>query len=233
MTITDQTTVAELAASIPSSVRIFQQHGIDFCCGGKAPLKTACDNAGVPFDVVVRAIEEAAAGPAADDRDWTREPLHDLVDHIVSTYHRALRLELPRLTEMSAKVARVHGAKADYLARIGEIVPELAGELLSHMNKEEQVLFPAIGAVERGLAVRGLSGPVSVMEHEHESVGAMLGELRKITGGFTPPEWGCATVRALYHGLDELETTMHVHVHLENNVLFPRALALASPAVRM
>jgi len=226
MTITENTTVAEIASAIPSSVRVFQRHGIDFCCGGKSSLAAVCHKRGVALADVMSAIEASARAPGADDRDWNREPLPLLIDHIVSTFHDPLREELPRLEAMSAKVARVHAAKDASLVRLDEIAQELSAELRSHMRKEELVLFPAIRSIEEGLPASGprLEAPIAVMEHEHDHAGALLAELRAITGDYVPPSWGCATVHALYHGLAELEAAMHVHVHLENNILFPRAL---------
>jgi regulator of cell morphogenesis and NO signaling len=229
MIISEHTTVAEIAAGVPSSVRTFQRHGIDFCCGGKQPLGSACQAHGVPVAEVVSAIE-ASAATRCDDTDWTREPLHALIDHIVATYHDSLRDELPRLEAMAAKVARVHGAKAPSLTRLEALVGELSAELRAHMGKEETVLFPAIRALARG--PRGASVPLSAaiatLEQEHDRAGAVLAALRTVTNGYEPPAWACATFRALYHGLSELEAAMHVHVHLENNVLFPRALRLAA-----
>ena len=232
MTITENTTIAELASALPSSVRIFQSHGIDFCCGGRKPLAEACREHGLSFEELSKAIEAAAAAPVPDGRDWQREPLHALVTHIVATYHDTLREELPRLEAMAAKVARVHGSKAAHLARLNTLVQELSDDLLSHMDKEEAILFPAIVAREAGSTAHGmpLSGPIHVMEHEHDRAGDVLAEMRQITGGYVVPDWGCQTFRALYHGLEELESAMHVHVHLENNILFPRALDLVPAA---
>lgn len=232
MTITENTTVAEIASALPSSVRIFQRHGIDFCCGGKKPLAAACREQGLSFEDVSKAIEVASTSAAADGRDWQREPLHMLVTHIVATYHDTLREELPRLQAMAAKVARVHGSKAAHLARLHTLVNELSDDLLAHMDKEEMILFPAIVAREAGSVPYGmpLSGPIHVMEHEHDRAGDALAEMRQITDGYAAPDWACQTFRALYHGLEELESAMHVHVHLENNILFPRALDLVPAA---
>jgi regulator of cell morphogenesis and NO signaling len=232
MNITDTTTVADIASAIPSSVRVFQRHGIDFCCGGKTPLAMACQEHGVLLGDVVKAIEASALGAQPDQRDWNTEPLHILIDHIITTYHDSLREELPRLESMATKVLRVHGGKAARLARLDGIVAELSAELRSHMRKEELVLFPAIRAIEEGQAPAGvrIDAPITVMEHEHDQAGTLLSELRAITDGYVPPVWACETFRALYHGLSELETAMHLHVHLENNVLFPRALVLAGMA---
>jgi regulator of cell morphogenesis and NO signaling len=141
-----------------------------------------------------------------------------------------LREELPRLETMATRVARVHGPKSPaVLDRIESVVHELSADLIAHMRKEEAVLFPAIRALEEG---RGTTCPVAqaarVMETEHDRAGELLADLRKTTKSYTPPDWACATARALYQGLAELESEMHVHVHLENNILFPRALALST-----
>ena len=232
MTITESTTVADIASSYPSSVRVFQRHGIDFCCGGKTSLALACQKRGVPVADLVRAIEASARNTGPDDRDWNVAPLHALIDHIVTTYHDPLREELPRLEAMAAKVSRVHGAKAAHLARVETIVSELSADLRSHLRKEEMVLFPSIRTIERGQGLLSLSlaAPIDAMEAEHDRAGVLLAELRTITEDYVAPAWACETFRALYHGLSELESAMHVHVHLENNILFPRTLAVIARA---
>jgi regulator of cell morphogenesis and NO signaling len=233
MTITHHTLIADIAAGMPPSVRVFQRHGVDFCCGGRKPLGVACAELGLSFSDLAREIEAAVATPVEPQRDWVAAPLPDLVDHIVAAYHEPLRQELPRLHAMATRVARVHGDKAPgTLDRIDAIVGELSVELHDHMGKEELVLFPAIvQAVDGGRPQVPLGAPIAVMEAEHDHVGALLAELSILTAGYTAPDWACATTRALYAGLAEFEAAMHVHVHLENNVLFPRALALAGGAV--
>ena len=228
MTITESTTVAEVATAIPSSVRVLQRHGIDFCCGGKRPIGEACREQGVSFRELATAID--ASIPAAPSRhDWPHEALHALIAHIIATYHEPLREDLPRLTAMADKAVRAHGAKAPFLLRLREIVGELTQDLTDHMHKEELVLFPTIRALEAGDRSHAdwIAQPIAVMEQEHDRAGALLAELRQLTAGYEPPPWACATVRALYQGLAEVEASMHVHVHLENNILFPRANAIA------
>jgi regulator of cell morphogenesis and NO signaling len=235
MTITEQTSVSDIATEIPSSVRVFQRVGIDFCCGGKRPLAAVCAERGLCFADLTREIEAGAASPH-DDRDWTRETLSSLAAYIVATYHDRLREELPRLEALALRVLRVHGAKEPrLLGRIDAIVRELSADLAEHMRKEELVLFPAIDRLEAGAgdAFGGrLALPIGVMEQEHDAAGALLAELRDVTSGFEPPAWACTTCTALYAGLAELEREMHVHVHLENNVLFPGALRLAGTLVQ-
>jgi regulator of cell morphogenesis and NO signaling len=226
--ITESTQVSDIAAAVPASVRVFQRYGIDFCCGGKMPIGPACEEQGVSFTEVAEAIRTAAAGPAPADQDWATQPLDALIDHIVATYHDTLREELPRLGEMATRVARVHGENAPYLPRLEAVVHELAADFLSHMDKEEAVLFPTI----RAIAAKGrptgmpIDAPVAMMEHEHAQTGALLAELRQLTDDYVAPSWACQTFQALYDGLSALEAGTHVHVHLENNVLFPRALNL-------
>ncbi|HXH07605.1 MAG TPA: iron-sulfur cluster repair di-iron protein [Vicinamibacterales bacterium] len=225
MTITETTTVAEIATAVPPSVRVFQRYDIDFCCGGKRTIGEVCRARGLSVAALAHEIEAAAATRTAADRDWTAEPLRAVIDHIITAYHDSLRQELPRLQAMATKVESVHGRQEPALACIAAIVAELAADLNAHMSKEERVLFPAIAAREAGAVdAIPLDAPISVMEHEHERAGALLAELRERTDGYEPPEWGCATLRALYQGLAELDAAMQVHVHLENNVLFPRAL---------
>jgi regulator of cell morphogenesis and NO signaling len=227
MAISQDMSVAEIAATIPASVRVFQRHGIDFCCGGKRPIGAVCENQGLSFDGIAAAIDAAAAGPVGETVDWTTAPLVALTDHIVARYHDPLRDELPRLEAMATKVSGVHGAKSASLPRLAAVVAELSVELADHMRKEELVLFPAIRGLETGRSRAWLAGPIEVMVQEHDHVGDLLAELRALTAQYTPPEWACGTVRALYAGLDELDRSMHLHVHLENNILFPRALRLA------
>jgi regulator of cell morphogenesis and NO signaling len=172
-------------------------------------------------------VQAAAASQAAIDQDWTHESLGRLISHILATYHEPLREELPRLQAMATKVAAVHGDMDPRLRRVSAFVADLSADLHHHMLKEELVLFPAINELVAGVSARvRIDAPIHVMEHEHDRAGALLSELRNLTDGYEPPAWGCATLRALFHGLSELEATMHVHVHLENNVLFPRALRL-------
>ncbi len=217
--ITPKTTLAELAATRAGASRVFYRHDLDFCCHGRVSLAEACARKNLAVDALVRELE-AEAPIAADFERWDEQPIADLIEHVLEHFHAAHRAELPRLLEMARKVEGVHAEKgtcphglADHLARIGE-------ELESHMQKEEQVLFPLI------LAGRGrmASMPIQVMEEEHEDHGRNLARLRELTLDFTAPEEACGTWRALYLGLRELDGELMQHIHLENNVLFPRAL---------
>jgi regulator of cell morphogenesis and NO signaling len=221
MTITGQTAVGSVATQHPLTTRVFARHGIDFCCGGGRPLSEACAARGVDTEIVLTELAEEIQGRSTEETRWDERPMTELIDHIVATFHVPLREELPRLEAMSRKVYDVHGDKdPDRLRAILETVVALKAELLLHMGKEEEVLFPMIAAGQGRMAM----GPVSVMEAEHAGAGEMLRLLSELTDQYTPPAEACNTWRALWAGLEDLETAMHVHIHLENNILFPRAL---------
>lgn len=240
MDITADLHVAKLATRHPGTIRVFQRHGIDFCCGGKRPLAEASAEHGLDFETLRRELADAAAGPESDERDWEEAPLAELVDHIVTRFHDSLREELPRLAAMADRVLAVHGEKhPDVLPALARTFHGLRAELESHTMKEEQILFPWVCEMERsatggasagcGVAASpgmGVDGPIAVMEAEHDDAARALAELRRLTGGFQPPTGACTTFRGLYHGLAELEADTHRHIHLENNVLFPRAKSL-------
>ena len=220
--ITTETRVGHIAAEHPLSTRVFHRHGIDFCCGGGKPLAAACEAKGIDSAQIVAEItaELDTAGPSSVR--WDREPLDVLIDHIVSTFHRPLGEELPRLEAMLRKVVSVHGDKnPQAFAEMLTVFLALKAALTDHMAKEEQILFPMI--VDGGGAMAG--GPISMMEHEHDSAAGGLRRLRELTDDYQAPEDACTTWRALWHGLSVLERDLHEHIHLENNVLFPRALA--------
>lgn len=236
--ITPDTRVAEVASQNPATIRIFQRLGIDFCCGGKRPLSEACAEKEMPFEEL-RALLEGAGEPGPAERaalPAVDAKLTEMIRFIVDTYHADLRVELPRLSQMAAKVVDAHGARhPEVLPALQETLRGLREELESHMMKEERVLFPSVERLE-ALAAEGgrlaaspfgsIQAPIGMMEHEHEIAGQALARLRELTGGYVPPADACNTFRGLYHGLGELEKALHEHIHLENNILFPRATRL-------
>jgi regulator of cell morphogenesis and NO signaling len=233
MTITPRTRVADIATASPGTIRVFQRHRIDFCCGGKIPLSEVCDRQRLDVQVLIRELDTALlSGESAID--WTHEPLAELVAHIQRRFHRPLMVELPRLRGMLDKVVSRHGDRLPQtLPPLHATFEELQAELIAHMTKEDVVLFPALVALEAGEADERRTGwqwieqPIDVMEAEHASAGAALARMAELTKGYTPPDDACPTFRGLYHGLADLERDMHLHVHLENHILFPRAAALA------
>lgn len=230
--ISPHTTVGQLVAERPSRARILEQFGIDYCCGGKQDLDDACAAQGVDTQKVVAALREADQQSAAtDETDWTAASLDELIANILNEHHAYLRRELPRLAEITAKVHSVHGERHPELAEVRQTYDGLRAELEAHMIKEEQILFPLIQAMESFQTLEAahcgsVQNPIRVMEHEHDSAGAALARMRKLTNDFTPPEDGCNTYRAMLYGLAELEADLHLHIHKENNILFPRATEL-------
>jgi regulator of cell morphogenesis and NO signaling len=232
--------VADLAREYPASIRVFQRHRIDFCCGGRKSVAEAAGRAGLDEAGLVGELEAALAAPNAGET-WLcalPESLADLGKLIVGRYHVALRGELPRLIAMANRVEQVHGAEMpDVLPPLAATVRAIAAELDAHMQQEEEVVFPAIERLERAsrrqatAAPSDLSALVAAREDEHAAVGEQLRTLRRLSADFTPPDWACNTFRGLYHGLAELERDLHEHIHLENNVLFPRALETAAQIV--
>jgi len=240
MQFTASTTVAEVAAAEPATIKVFQRHKIDFCCGGKIAMADACARHGLDTEALLaelRAVRAAADDPA----DWRRLPLKDLVAHIQARYHGPLRDELPRLGAMLDKVVQRHGHRLpETLLPLQATFESLRRELLEHMAKEDAVLFPSVLALEAHATAKEtptgwswIEEPIEVLEAEHEAAGAALATMRALTNGYAPPEDACPTFRGLYYGLSELERDMHLHVHLENQILFPRAAQLASSAAPM
>jgi regulator of cell morphogenesis and NO signaling len=231
-------TVAEIASGSLAAVKVFERFGIDYCCGGKRPLDEVCREKGLDADTVRRELDSAASKPAPDQRDWTTAPLSELIAHIVATHHAYLVRELGPLSERIAKVERVYSARpeaADRVAGLSEVFEALRCELLMHLRKEEMMLFPAIESYEKAMEARRplppvpfgtVANPIRMMEFEHENAGAALGRLRQMTRDFEVPDYACVTYKAMLSGLRELQQDLHMHIHLENNILFPRALKL-------
>ncbi len=232
--ITPETTIGEIVAATPILARLFERLGIDYCCGGKQTLAAACTRRGLETGTTIALLESAGAalvaGPA--EVDAAAMGLAQLADHIVATHHAYLKTELPRLVEMAERVAAKHGLRDLRMSEVAAAVSDLAEEMISHMQKEEIVLFPLVRQIEAGsrggFGVEDLAGPIAQMEAEHEAAGGLTARLRELTDGFTPNAEACNTHRALLAGLAEFESDLHRHVHKENNVLFPRALALVS-----
>lgn len=212
-------TLAEIAATHPGAAQVFYEHRLDFCCGGRRPLADACEARGLDADAVLAEVAARDAVTIGTPR-WDTAPLTALVAHIVSTYHARLRVQLPSLVAMARKVEVRHFDKPACPLGLAAHLAEMEADVLSHLEKEEQVLFPMILAG----AGRNSAQPVHVMELEHEHHGVNLQKVRDLTSDFTPPDAACTTWRALYLGLAQLEQELMEHIHLENNVLFRRAL---------
>lgn len=238
MQLTESRTIAEIAANSLAAVRVFEKYGIDYCCGGKRPLADVCREKGHNAAAVQGELDAALAASAEAARDWKSAPLADLVEHIVSTHHEYLRRELPAIQTRLDKVYRVYNQRyGPTLIGLPEVFAALRAELELHIVKEEMMLFPAIVAAETAVNAGdpipaspfgSVSNPIQMMESEHDSAGEALSRIREITGDFSLPEYACVTYRALMSSLEELQLDLHMHIHLENNVLFPRAERLES-----
>ena len=230
MTTANKRTAGEWVTERPSRSRVFERFGIDYCCGGKRPLDAACSEAGHDLNDVLAALHESDACSAGEqDVDWSQAKMADLVDHIVSTHHAYLRGELGRLAEMGAKVAAGHGDRHPELVTCQDVFTPLRAELSSHMDKEEQILFPMIKALEGAESVAefhcgSIENPIAAMEDEHDSAGRALSKLRTLTHDYELPDEACNTYRVWLDGLRELEADMHRHIHKENSILFPKAI---------
>lgn len=221
-TITEQT-IGEIVRQSPSSVRVFESLGIDYCCGGKRTFSEACERARLETGAVLALLEKASVGAAApsDENRWSEAPLADVIAEIVNRHHAFIRTETPRLQALAAKVAKRHGAAHPELAYIEEAFTTLANELSTHMFEEERTVFPSIESVN-GDALP--PDAIATMVAEHEDAGELLAKMRDLSNNFQLPEGACNSFRALYQGLEEFERDLHQHVHLENNILFARAI---------
>jgi regulator of cell morphogenesis and NO signaling len=220
MTMQPNATLADLATAHPAASRVFHRLGLDYCCGGRRTLGAACRERGLEPGDVLNAITNESPGAAVPEASWSDRTLDDLIDFIVSRYHRTLRREFPELVALAAKVEQRHAGKAGCPAGLGDHLRLVHAAVLEHLEKEERILFPMIQAGRGGSA----AGPVQVMEHEHRDHAENLARTRALTGDFVPPEAACTSWRALYLRLHALEGDLMEHIHLENNVLFPRAL---------
>ena len=237
MSVTAEKTVRELALGKPGAARVFEKLGIDYCCGGKQTLEHACRTANIPVDEVLDALEVAPHSGQAfpKDSDWQTAPLADLISHIKNTHHKYTREEIARLGPLFDKVCSVHGEHHPELFELRETFQGLAQELTTHMMKEEMVLFPYIVRMEESVIQKEpilpppfvtIRNPVSMMEHEHDSAGNALRALRTSSHGYAVPPDACISYQTLYKTLAEFEADLHQHIHLENNILFPRAIAM-------
>ena len=225
----DQRTVGELAVAMPNSIRIFEAWKIDYCCGGRTPLADACATAGKTVEDFFAAIEASATLPDRID-DWSARSLTKIAEDIIAVYHTYTREELQTLVSLSEKVFGVHGARHLELNQVAILVKSLVDDMLPHMMKEEQILFPYVTELEQGNAPICFFGtvknPIRMMMLEHDRVGELLAELRTVTAGYALPDDACFSYRELYRRLNEFESRTHEHIHIENNLYFPRAVEL-------
>jgi len=230
----DSMTLAEVVSAHPESARVLERHQLDYCCGGHRTLADACSRLGLDASEI--AAEVIAATDEPEPREWTTMGADALVDHLETTHHRYLWDELPRVTELLDKIVSVHGDRRPELVEIAACFANVRADLEPHMTKEERVLFPMIRELATSVDppvfhCGSLRNPISVMLSEHDAVGDLLASLRHLTDGYTPPGDGCATYVACFAAMEEIEADTHLHIHKENNVLFP--LVVRMEAERM
>jgi regulator of cell morphogenesis and NO signaling len=237
MTINTMKTVRELAVELPGATRIFEELGIDYCCGGERSLQEACLAAGVLTERAVYLLDRAEliTGEGMDGGPWAGRPLSKLTSYIISKHHAFAMEKLVRLSRLFPKVCSAHARNHPELLRLQFLFQSLAEELTEHMQKEEQILFPYIeqmeDAVRRSEPVPTpffgtVHHPVRGMVLEHDNAGQVLRKMRRVSSGYSVPADGCTSFKALYQALEAFERDLHQHVHLENNILFPRALEM-------
>ena len=236
MSISTTETVGQIAAEAPATTREFEKLGIDYCCGGSRTLAQACAEAKISVDeVLARLAKSASMVFPPGEQNWNSQALADLIHHIESTHHVFVRSECARIKALAAKVASVHGKNHPELLAVQEQFSALAEELGVHLMKEEQVLFPYVQRMEES-ALAGepvppamfgtVANPIRMMMQEHDGAGDILRSLRSITNEYKVPGDACISYRTLFDALKGFETDLHQHIHLENNVLFPRAAAM-------
>lgn len=229
-----ETTVGQLVTERPSRARVFESLGIDYCCSGNRSLEEVCAEKKLDAPTVQRMLEAYEFGGDTEDRnDWSEAAVTELVEHIVDVHHGYLKEALPRVEFLVGKVATVHGERRPELVELRETFDALKSEFESHLMKEEEVVFPMFRELE-GAEVRPefhcrtVDNPIGTLTAEHEEVGGVLARMREISNGYEPPADACNTYRVMLDSLAELESDIHLHVHKENNILFPKASAAES-----
>lgn len=235
MTISANQTVRELARTLPGSARIFENYGIDYCCGGGQALQNACQEKGLPIDGVLDSLRSLPKETATSETDWNQESLASLIHHIVETHHETVRREVPRLGTLIEKMCAAHGSKRPEYEEVRSLIGSLTEELMAHLKKEEVVLFPYIegleSAVKNGASLPHscfgtVRNPIAMMIREHDDAGGLLENIQ----GQLKDRSGCPTTQEFFRTLDDFEADLHQHIHLENNILFPRAVELEAAA---
>ena len=231
--ITTDMTVRDVANELPQSTRLFEKLKIDYCCGGNQTLAEGCTSAGVDVYAVIQMLAEATQQKSEDVVDFTSASLPQLITHIVDTHHVFTKSEMDRLQLLADKVLAAHGGNHPELVHLDELLTRLCDDLKPHMFKEEHVLFPYIFALAKAADQQGavpfapfgtVNNPIRMMMREHDTAGEILRELRKLTFDYKVPADACISYQTLYQALENFEKDLHQHIHLENNILFPKAL---------
>jgi regulator of cell morphogenesis and NO signaling len=230
-------TVGELAAQDYKKVEVFKKYGVDFCCGGKKTLSKVCKDKGINQEQLEKELHQAEISTRLPSQDYNTWNLDFLADYIVQTHHNYVIKAMPLIFEYSQRVAKVHGAEHPETIEVASIFVKIMGELNRHMMKEENILFPYIKQLSKSNKSESqppfgtVQNPIRMMEHEHDIVGEMMENIRNVTSNYTLPADACNSFRYAYAKLQEFEEDLHQHIHLENNILFPKAIDLENELV--
>ena len=235
-----ETKVKEIALSNPRARRVLEDAGVDYCCGGGKSLQDACLHADVTADEILKRLRQNGELAGPGDTEWTSASLAELTQHIRERHHKYVRDSIPRVRALLAKIREKHGSKHCEIEEIEKLFGDVAREMTAHMQKEEQILFPYIDALERSASgnsaveppfFQTVRNPIHAMMKEHDSAGDLVRRIRKASNEYKAPADACATFQATYQELRQFEEDLHLHVHLENNILFPRAVELEAAVV--
>lgn len=235
MKLNSSQTVRDIAVHYPVTVRVFESLGIDYCCGGRRSLQEACEKASVNLAETLQLLSSADELSSKEGSNWADTRILELTQHIVEQHHSYVRRESPRLIAMLDKVVTCHGADHQELKSIQEMFVAMVDELAMHMMKEENLLFPHLVKLEEAVrqgspmphaSFGSVEDPISRMMADHDDAGALTVHIRDLSNDFKVPVGACPTYRGLYQGLEEFERDLHRHVHLENNILFPKAIEI-------
>ncbi|MCA0429981.1 MAG: iron-sulfur cluster repair di-iron protein [Bacteroidetes bacterium] len=228
----NEKSIGEMVASDYRKAEVFKKFNIDFCCGGKKTISQACKNKNVDQNALKAELDKLDLTPAKTSTNYNEWSADFMVDYIVNTHHNYVKTSTPILLEFLAKVAKVHGDSNPEAISIYKLFVEIADELTSHMEKEENILFPYIKQLatknKTNAPFGSVKNPINMMEHEHDSVGRLFEQIRELSNNYTPPKGACTTYKVSYLKLEEYENDLHQHIHLENNILFPKSIALES-----
>ncbi len=221
-------TLGQIASVMPRCIPALERMGLDYCCGGARTLADVCSVQSMDLERTLRALEASlAAEPIGDgESDWTAASMSELADHIESTHHAFVRDAMARLGKLVPRVVAAHAQREPRLARLSEVVRSFAEDMHEHMIREERVLFPWLRRLERPSQIHtgppwSVRRPIACMVHDHDEASTALKEMRTLTDGFAAPEGACMSYSSMLRLLNELELDTHVHIHKENNILFP------------
>ena len=240
MSFNSETKVKDIALSNPVARQVLEDAGVDYCCGGGNSLHEACMHADVPAEEILKRLRENSEHVNPDEANLASALLSELTRHIREKHHRYVRDAIPRVRTLLEKVKAKHGKNHPEIADIERLFVEVGQEMIMHMQKEDQILFPYIDALEKSVKENGtleppffqtVRNPIHAMMKEHDAAGDLVKQIRKASSEYNPPADACTSYKVLYEDLKEFETDLHQHVHLENNILFPRAVEMEDAAV--